>query len=398
MNSEQCKIVRLVRTFIFLPNSLQNRLRFCFILVVGIIIAAGALFTAVYDVIYKYNSSNTINLNAATMDYTGQDGFLRDGKAGETTTLSFNDGTWMVVFWGESKYYSDTNTFGGTCATCIAFYKGKTMSVSTSIDGGYGAYANGGGKTVVQTNFALPGTYTGLHDAMAGGAGAGNVYHPSLNWMKDSPYYLSDAQIEGIERRCDAVFAGYEIDTWGKTCDAIAAGSGFLSGGMPATQTRNGYRGSGSDIATTNNNYYSNGVGGGAGWYNGGASDSVGNAVAGGGSCTPWCYPLYAGDIQRGKEPGYNWKGGVFFRRLDPSGKLDDVVKEYGEEAVLVNSMTTVYTPTTALQQTNSIMTNYDCGIRAGWVYSASEDGKSWHGVGPDDKLSASETQASDTQ
>ncbi|MBO4726373.1 MAG: hypothetical protein J5598_02095, partial [Clostridia bacterium] len=31
----------------------------------GIIIAAGALFTAVYDVLYRYNSSNTTNLNAA---------------------------------------------------------------------------------------------------------------------------------------------------------------------------------------------------------------------------------------------------------------------------------------------------------------------------------------------
>ncbi len=38
----------------------------------SVIIAAGALFTAVYDVLYKYNTTNTTILNAATVDKRGQ--------------------------------------------------------------------------------------------------------------------------------------------------------------------------------------------------------------------------------------------------------------------------------------------------------------------------------------
>ena len=91
-----------------------------FILVVGIIIAAGALFTTVYDVIYRYNSSNTTNLNAASSVYYDPSGtyFSATGsglQCNEITTLNFNNGTWMVFFNGQQGYA------GGIGALCFAF-------------------------------------------------------------------------------------------------------------------------------------------------------------------------------------------------------------------------------------------------------------------------------------
>ena len=160
-----------------------------FILVVGIIIAAGALFTAVYDVLYRYNSSNTINLNAATVDYTGQTSWSVQGtknNGAETRTLSFDAGTYMVIFAGQSGAPEVTYDCGyGAGAVCIAFYKADGSSErpnSMTVNIGAGS-VSGGGKTEVKTNFARPGGWTTEKElvAIASGGGAGALGGRPIN-------------------------------------------------------------------------------------------------------------------------------------------------------------------------------------------------------------------------
>lgn len=94
-----------------------------------------------------------------------------------TTTLKFDQGTYMVVFAGQNGPLDGHG--GGTSgsgAVCVAFYQGQEMDVQIGMDAGRGedyvAYY-GGGKTIVKTNFALPGDYRGNYTAIASG-GAGN--------------------------------------------------------------------------------------------------------------------------------------------------------------------------------------------------------------------------------
>ncbi|MBS7400980.1 MAG: hypothetical protein KIG16_00510, partial [Eubacteriales bacterium] len=181
-----------------------------FILVVGIIIAAGALFTSVYDVLYRYNSSNTTNLNAATVNKTGQTSWIVEGtkfNGAETTTLSFDAGTYMVVFSGQ-----DGNQLGsqmesvGEGAVCLAFYKGSNMTVTIGEGGGRGNQRDGGGYTSVKTNFARPSGWTTEKElvAIASGAGAGSVA-----WLAGYRGVTADLYL----RCADGTFAGWDCDS-----------------------------------------------------------------------------------------------------------------------------------------------------------------------------------------
>ena len=369
----------------------------------GIIIAAGALFTAVYDVIYKYNSSNTINLNAATVDYTGQTFFCVTGtekNGAETTTLSFDAGTYMVIFLGQNGQQNGSG-IKGEAAVCIAFYKGSNVTVQIGVGGGLGSYANGGGKTVVSTNFALPNGYNGEYQAIASGGGA----------------YYANPENDEYEKQfkvVDGTFAGWEADDWTATMQKIGIRTNHIQG-TPATQTHGGWLdkyisdttpGEGFIMTpnyTSGNDVWGGkqGLGGGAGYFDGGAC--VGTQYAGGGSCTPWCYPIGTSDLQNtygANNPENNIElvgmgedtGAVRFFKLDPNVffENDSYTVAYGETVTLpVDDFTNGWLPKSIVQGYHERTANSDCGIRAGWVYSVSEDGKSWHGVGPDGLRSA---------
>ena len=354
-----------------------------FILVVGIIIAAGALFTAVYDVIYRYNSSNTINLNAATVNKTGQTNWSLMGTTktvnGETAAFNFDQGTYMVIFGGQNGYTDRMDCGHG--AVCLAFYKAdggvnygpNNMTVQIGLDflAGQNADCDGGGKTLVTTNFALPDGYKGSLRAVASGGGGGayggghigsfGSWNAGTDWASMGGYYSNNA------------------DGWYGWAGSNGswANDGFRYDGV-RTRQGNGMDGTGN---------------GGAGFYNGGGgySSSLGGASGGSGSCTPWCYPLYCEGMQyHARAP---WptsgsiceKGGVWFYRMDPTGQPTGLNVNYGNIAEMRVVGSGPHTPVTAVKQISWFANNnIDCGIRTGWVYSVSEDGKSWHGVGPE--------------
>ena len=390
---------------------MKNVRKKAFILVVGIIIAAGALFTAVYDVIYKSNSSNTINLNAATVDYTGKtswsvEGTKRNGY--ETTTLNFDNGTWMLLFKGQDGLGGWDY---GAGAMCIAFYKGNSMIVNIGEGGGRGNQRDGGGCTSVTTNFALPSGYGGELRAIASGAGAGSVA-----WLVGYRGVTADLYLRCV----DGTFAGWDCDSYTATKQMIGTNTDD-SYGLPASQYHDGwadsYDGNTGHTKRTPNkvgnipdSQHGNniGYGGGGGYKSGGAGFGYtvlgGEYPGGGGSCTPWCYPIQASDLQFGpKATGMpvansfmrSWGNGygiVSYYRIDPVGVPSSGVYgqvEYGNVASIVepalgSTPRGIVKDIIASYSSIGSDQNFDCGIRTCWVYSVSEDGKSWHGVGPE--------------
>ncbi|MBS7401684.1 MAG: hypothetical protein KIG16_04180, partial [Eubacteriales bacterium] len=370
----------------------------------------GALFTAVYDVLYKYNSSNTTNLNAATVDQTGQTSWSVAGtkrvSEGETTTFNFDQGTYIMLFSGQNGLSNRSYAHG---AICLAFYKGNSMTVAVGADAMSNGGSNmaGGGKTEVKTNFAPPTGYSGKLTAIAAGAGGGNYGNQISNGW----------------------FCGMEYSPQENTHPDLKT---KFSDGGPGTWSHNGYRKDGVMTRTP----LGGGGFGGAGYYDGGGgwnnNTSYRFGFGGGGSCTPWCYPVYTRDawIHDGvldyASDKYN-EGVICFYKLDPTTMPTGETDTYGAESqyttflgspVLINEGGVAqlkaggfgaFNPKNILNSSiwsGNYDTSYrffpsyycdDIGIRTGWVYSVSEDGKSWHGVGPDDKLSASETQTSDT-
>ena len=355
----------------------------------GIIIAAGALFTAVYDVLYRYNSSNTTNLNAATVDKTGQTNWSLMGTTktenGETAAFNFDQGTYMVIFGGQNGYTNRMDIGHG--AVCIAFYKAdggvnygpNNMTVQIGLDflAGQNADCDGGGKTLVTTNFALPDVYKGSLRAVASGGGGGTYWggrvgsfgswNEGTDWASTGGYRCSDSYNE----------------SWS---------------GSNGSWTNDGFR---YDEVRTRQGKGPGGEGnGGAGYYNGGGGygEYYGGASGGSGSCTPWCYPLYCEEIYsrlvNGSQSGSLCEyGGVWFYRIDPveasypDGKTvgyDDGVAELVVGLTPDKDGSDRKIPVQGVKSSNSWWANFDCGIRVGWVYSVSEDGKSWHGVGPD--------------
>ena len=383
-----------------------------FILVVGIIIAAGALFTAVYDVIYRYNSYNTINLNAATVDKTGQtswsvEGTARNG-ADETTTLGFDQGTYMMLFNGQT---GSGGLGHGEGAQCIAFYKGSSMTVVIGVGGGKGGASDGsldgGGKTIVTTNFALPVGYTGTYEAIASGGGAGN---PSTyaGYYPDGVYDLYKV-MDGTFKGKSGNSYWSKLDQYGSIYRKIAGNNGVYPG-TPASQTGGGAGSTGArypdgyevESANLPSGEGGPGCGGGAGYYDGGFGIST--RTGGGGSCTPWCYPLQTSDVQSGPKRTngercrlWTWWGEISFRNIDPMSIPSGKDVSYGGTAELVAGVNGERTPRESVRglvdewqsMESGRPQDYDCGIRTGWVYSVSEDGKSWHGVGPDGLRSA---------
>ena len=368
----------------------------------GIIIAAGALFTAVYDVIYKYNSSNTTNLNAATVDKTGQtswsvEGTARNG-ADETTTLGFDQGTYMMLFNGQT---GSGGLGHGEGAQCIAFYKGSSMTVVIGVGGGKGGASDGsldgGGKTIVTTNFALPTGYSGELQAIAAGAGVGSVATSVVSTRNGGRY--TD---EELFKLMDGTFAGWTGD-YGTVLSKMGLANRNAMG-TPACQSNGGWMVTGdSRVALQTPSWVSGtrGLGGGAGYFDGGAC-RYNDQVAGGGSCTPWCYPLQSSDCVTGPkrlngEPCRVCQhfGAVYYYLIDPMGMPSGGTVAFGETVGLMTGGAGVYTPYEAVKSLKAsreekygyeadIQKDYDCGIRVGWVYSVSEDGKSWHGVGPE--------------
>ncbi len=345
----------------------------------SVIIAAGALFTAVYDVLYKYNTTNTTILNAATVDKRGETWWNVTGSAkngNETTTCNFDDGTYIVIPWGQGGG-PDINIWTwdeGHGAACLAFYKGNSMTVTIGVPGGKGGASDGSrdgsGATYVQSNFALPmGTSAGT--AIASGAGGGSfAYQVSWNTLTtENACKIIDGTFSGLHKYSNK-FGEYTYGT------AI---------GRPATQTSNG--GSPNADETTCS-------GGGGGFYYGGSGGTTGD-FGGGGSCSPNCYPVYSSDIQNGpKYPSGEHAGefvrassncgGAHFRRIDPERTPIVNNAVYGNTALVSDSNTlgNRYTPVSTVQllEGDSTNANYDCGIRVGWVYSCSEDGEKWGG------------------
>ncbi|MBS7401098.1 MAG: hypothetical protein KIG16_01125 [Eubacteriales bacterium] len=386
-----------------------------FILVVGIIIAAGALFTAVYDVIYKYNSSNTINLNAATVDVRGRGYFYAHGtkiNGAETATLNFDAGTYLMVIEGQG------HKGRGAPAACFAFYKAdggvnygaNRMTVQIGVAGGKGGASDGScdgaGYTSAPSNFARPSGWTTENELIAIASGGGGIGVSYDSFMAQTGF--TEEQVQKIT---DGTFKGWEGDWWDFYINTIGNTAGCS--GSPATQTSDGIR---MDVTSINSDGSRNcvfrktsdayaGGGGGGGYFNGGASGIYTSAhedfsrlqVGAGGSCTPWCYPIYSSDAERGaSRNGMSGLGIVTFFRIDPydvtisgsqvnHGQVAELGYDYGGGRVYdINhiGLDDWRKPQDAILHSEWV--GYDNGIRAGWVYSVSEDGKSWHGVGPE--------------
>ncbi|MBS7400992.1 MAG: hypothetical protein KIG16_00580 [Eubacteriales bacterium] len=406
---------------------MKNVRKKAFILVVGIIIAAGALFTAVYDVLYRYNSSNTTNLNAATVNKTGQTYFDVVGsrvQCDETTTLKFDVGNYLLIFEGQVAGSAWDN---GHPATCLAFYKAdgsaerpNNMTVQIGVGGGVGVNGkgwNGGGYTSVKTNFARPSGWTTENELTAIASGGGGTGRSTSSFMN-----ATGMTQEQVFKMMDGTFKGWEGDWW-DVHGQISNNFRHVSG-TPGSWWGDGIRCDKVNVRSDGSGEYSfrrsveGYAGGGGGYFNGGASGLIYNdeetsclQVGGGGCCTPWCYPLYASDLENGpKYPagtvsGYDgfmrtnshW-GYVEFWRIDPvkTSYPESRVVEYEDGVAELRAGITPEkdgsgrnTPESAVKATHGYFADYDCGIRAGWVYSVSEDGKSWHGVGPDGLRSA---------
>ena len=375
----------------------------------GIIIAAGALFTAVYDVLYRYNFSNTTNLNAATVDKTGQTRWSIGGtkfNGAETTTLNFDAGTWMIVFDGQNP--SESLSGGGAGAVCIAFYKGSNMTVQIGVGGGAGVNGkgwNGGGYTSVKTNFARPSGWTTENELTAIASGGGGTGRSTSSFMN-----ATGMTQEQVFKMMDGTFKGWEGDWWdvhGQISNNFRHVSGtpgsWWGDGIRCDQVNVRSDGSGEySFRRTEEGY----AGGGGGYFNGGASGLLYNdeatsclQVGGGGCCTPWCYPLQSSDMVTGpmRDNGercrvWTWWGGIDFINIDPMSIPSGKDVSYGGTAELVAGVNGERTPREGVRGLvdewptieSGRPQDYDCGIRVGWVYSVSEDGKSWHGVGPD--------------
>ncbi len=364
----------------------------------SVIIAAGALFTAVYDVLYKYNTTNTTILNAATVNHTGKTMFSApQGTAkncNTTTTLNFDEGTYMMIFAGQA---GGAGLNGGVGAVCIAFYKGNSMTVTIGVPGGKGGASDGssrldgGGATYVQSNFALPiGTSAGT--AIASGAGAGDVSN------------LEEARLSSREllQIADGTFAGWEGDGWFETRSAMGVPP-FDCTGTPATQSHGGWGVLDGKITNweLSPNYTSaGGQGGGAGYCDGGfgwwptKGTSQHSNVGGGGSCSPNCYSLstsdaqvYPKDIDGNRYRGTAAYGYGYFIRIDPewTPEVGEPVIYGGSVSVdAENKLGNRYNPREWLSDVWGGV-SFDCGIKVGWVYSCSEDGEKW-GAGSERK------------
>ena len=361
-----------------------------------VILAAGALFTAVYDVIQSMDLSHTKIVTAATVDNTGNNSFMVGGtkfNGAETTTTSFTQGTWVIIFNGQDFSKVDLGWNRGYGAVCLAFYKGNSMTVQIGVGGGVGGKYNGSGKTIVTTNFALPNGYSGSYEAMSAGAGAGTCDLATVH----NRYTIAE-----LQKLMDGTFAGWTGD-YGTVLSKMGLAN-INAMGTPACQSNGGWMVTGdSQGAAQTPNWVSgtSGLGGGAGYFDGGACKHD-NQVAGGGSCTPWCYPLASSDIENGprytngrvgervRNP-YGGTGDIRFYRIDPGVMPKGGTVAYGETVRLAEGGVGAWNPYDAVRLSDPSspkrFEDYDCGIRAGWVYSV-EKGGGWEGLAPDGERS----------
>ncbi len=382
-------------------------------------------------------SSGTQYMGGGEIDATGKTSFYVVGGDSATrmeqTTLNFDNGTYIVFFAGKGGTEAYTNNGSGRGAVCFGFYKGNGQTIRIGIPGGTGngsdnAYGmDGYGCTEVDTNFATPGgslmeerqnmeryiylasnystssSHIGGYSRAGGGGGFGYIIQSS-----DSPQLA-------WRNAADATFKGYSGEDWVDVARylGVTTNNGNPNAfnqdcpGMPATQDSDGFRcvdgsGYGPDEVNcngykrsvtvytqgANGSTYVNGAGGGGGYRKGGggapSSNGVGYTevdkrfpIGGGGSCSPWVYPLYSSDSVNGaKCLDGDGHGAVWFYRIDPSSLPQDVTGVYENsytfpgvtvENAFGNSSETRWTPdSAALNLTNGAVST---GVGAAWVY-----------------------------
>ncbi len=156
-----------------------NKRKVALVIVLSVVVSAVAVFAAVGESLRRFNVSNQPPVDAATSK-TGLNYF----NATTTDTYNFDNSVWMMVFSGENG--GGTNY--GYGATCVAFYKGSSNSVT--ITGGGRGHGKGGNYTQVNQNFAtnLSGHATTVIAGGGGGGGSNADGQPYANaYFQTSP-------------------------------------------------------------------------------------------------------------------------------------------------------------------------------------------------------------------
>lgn len=309
------------------------------LIIIVVILAALTVFSCVPFFFLDNN-----NVSAAT-SYTGQTKISLVGSEIQCNTvnkITFDDGVYAVLFAGQNGEgsYKDGGQYGAG-ATCLAFYDGSGGdSISWTIgagggDGGdvYNSYRynnyrgqDGGGKTGVYSNFALPMGQSADY-AYAGGGGGTRVKHhkDNIGNIFDDP--PSDSFT-------NAYFKGLSAD--------LGTSNNVKFVGRPGSPTANGKTGyyyknrswidpdpwaqgdSINGLVRVKSGLFDKYVsssGGGAGYTNGGGGgygddEPLWSYPGGGGTSSPNCYPIYAKDTILGVKSSGN--GYINLYRLDP--------------------------------------------------------------------------------
>ncbi|MCQ2382699.1 MAG: hypothetical protein MJ060_02560, partial [Clostridia bacterium] len=169
-----------------------NKRKVALVIVLSVVVSAVAVFAAVGESLRRFNVANEPTVDAAS--YSGN-----TFTVSSTDTATFPSSVYMILFSGSNGGGdSDVNTaynrqkfrLGGNGATCIAYFKGSSMSIS-QVTGGSGgswqidpeydegnnrivgeSFAGGYGLTVT-SNFAQPSGYSSSYSVTAGGGGGG---------------------------------------------------------------------------------------------------------------------------------------------------------------------------------------------------------------------------------
>lgn len=306
------------------------------LIIIVVILAALTVFSCVPFFFLDNN-----NVSAAT-SYTGQTKISLVGSEIQCNTvnkITFDDGVYAVLFAGQNGEgsYKDGGQYGAG-ATCLAFYDGSggdSISWTIGAEGGDGdgdVYSyryrgqDGGGKTGVYSNFALPMGQSADY-AYAGGGGGTRVKHHKSNLGN----ILDDPPSDSFT---NAYFKGLSAD--------LGTSNNVKFVGRPGSPTANGKTGyyyknrswidpdpwaqgdSINGLVRVKSGLFDKYVsssGGGAGYTNGGGGgygddEPLWSYPGGGGTSSPNCYPIYAKDTILGVKSSGN--GYINLYRLDP--------------------------------------------------------------------------------
>ncbi len=146
-----------------------NKRRKASVIVVAVVFAALALFGFAFEILHRFDQTETAPVSAAT--YAGKNSFTITS----TQDFTCDNGVYMVIFSGANG--GGTNY--GYGAQCIAFYQGSGSTVTMTAGGTGGTSGdcgNGGSSTTVCSNFAMPsGQSVGNAIAAGGGGGGSNI-------------------------------------------------------------------------------------------------------------------------------------------------------------------------------------------------------------------------------